>query len=79
MPDFADYAAERAEIEINDQIAGSHDNLLEKIDFALQRLEDGTYDVCEDCGDKIPLERLKAKPAASLCVNCQSKKEEGRR
>jgi DnaK suppressor protein len=60
---------------IDNTIAGRDVNLLEKIDFALQRIENGSYEQCASCGEKIPLERLKAKPSASLCVTCQSTKE----
>jgi DnaK suppressor protein len=60
---------------VDDRIAGDDGNLLEKIDLALERLEDGTYQVCANCGGRIPIARLEAKPSASLCVPCQSAKE----
>ena len=75
VPDFADYAIEKAAVEVSDHIAESEANLLAKIDLALQRIEDGTYDRCAECGGTIPVARLRAKPAASLCVECQAKKE----
>ena len=75
VPDFADYAAEKAEIEVVDRIADSEANLLAKIDLALDRIKDGSYHLCADCGSEIPIERLKAKPTVSLCVGCQEKKE----
>lgn len=75
VPDFADYAADKALVEVSDQIAGSEDNLLEKINLALERLDKGTYHKCALCSSEIPIERLKAKPAVTLCVKCQSEKE----
>jgi DnaK suppressor protein len=45
---------------------------VEEIDRALEKIELGTYGVCEKCGDKIPRERLKALPYAALCVKCKS-------
>jgi len=45
---------------------------VEEIDRALEKLEDGTYGVCEKCGQAIPKERLKAIPWAALCVSCKS-------
>jgi DnaK suppressor protein len=45
---------------------------VEEIDRALEKMDVGTYGVCEKCGDKIPKERLKALPYASLCVKCKS-------
>jgi RNA polymerase-binding protein DksA len=45
---------------------------LQALDLALERLADGSYGVCEECGDEIPVERLRAHPAATRCVRCQS-------
>jgi RNA polymerase-binding transcription factor DksA len=45
---------------------------VEEIDRALEKIEAGTYGVCERCGENIPKERLKALPYASLCVKCKS-------
>ena len=38
---------------------------------ALHRVDTGTYGVCTDCGEKIPAARLRAKPEAIRCVECQ--------
>jgi DnaK suppressor protein len=43
-----------------------------EIDRALQKIDDGTYGVCEQCGDIIPEPRLQALPFAALCVTCKS-------
>lgn len=43
-----------------------------EIDRALQKIEDGTYGICENCGETIPDARLEALPYAALCVNCKS-------
>jgi RNA polymerase-binding transcription factor DksA len=43
-----------------------------EIDRALQKIEEGTYGVCEQCGDVIPDARLQALPYAALCVSCKS-------
>ena len=45
------------------------------IDEALERLDEGTFGVCEECGDEIGAARLKAMPLAKSCVSCQSKLE----
>jgi DnaK suppressor protein len=50
-------------------------NLLRKVDFALKRLDEGTYDRCDRCGAEIPIERLLAKPSVSLCLACQELKD----
>ncbi|MFE9498112.1 TraR/DksA family transcriptional regulator [Streptomyces collinus] len=43
---------------------------LEELDRALERLEQGRYAQCEDCGGTIPPERLEIRPAATTCVRC---------
>lgn len=48
---------------------------LEQIEGALARMDDGSYGVCRRCGAEIPLERLKAVPAADLCVVCKEWEE----
>lgn len=50
--------------------------MLENIEKALKKVEDGTYGYCEDCGRKIPDERLEAIPWANKCIHCQKKSEE---
>lgn len=73
--DPQDQAAAIASMWVTDRIAGDEGNLVEKIDLALQRLDEGTYGVCEACGEDIPVARLLAKPSASLCVACQEEKD----
>ncbi len=45
------------------------------IDEALEKIQEGTYGECEECGDEIGAGRLKAMPLAKLCVSCQSRLE----
>jgi DnaK suppressor protein len=61
--------------EVETSIVNSDDQLLQKIGLALQRIEDGSYGQCADCGRKISAPRLNAKPSVSLCTGCQEKKE----
>ena len=55
--------------------ASQETEYLKQLDDALKRIEDGTYGVCAECKDKIPLKRLEAYLAAELCVACKSKQE----
>lgn len=50
--------------------------LIKKIQEALQRIDDGTYGYCEECGEDIGIARLKARPMTRLCIKCKSKQEE---
>ena len=42
-----------------------------QIDDALERVATGSYGFCEDCGERIPVVRLRALPATATCVTCQ--------
>lgn len=53
----------------------AHRETLMKIDAALKKIDEGTYGVCEDCGEEISKERLNIIPFAILCRDCQEKKE----
>jgi DnaK suppressor protein len=49
--------------------------LLGKINSALDRLEAGTIDECEDCGERIDYRRLVARPVTTLCIDCKEERE----
>jgi len=42
---------------------------------ALGRLEEGTFGICEACGEEIPLKRLMARPVTTLCIECKKEQE----
>lgn len=46
---------------------------LADVDRALEKLEDGSYGVCDGCGNEIPELRLEARPATALCVDCSAR------
>lgn len=48
---------------------------LEQIESALARMEKGEYGFCEDCGENIPIGRLRVMPFATLCVKCKAERE----
>ena len=48
-------------------------DLLSKANRALERVEAGTYGICESCGQAIPVERLDVLPYSTLCVECASR------
>jgi len=49
--------------------------LIFKIQEALQRLEDGEFGICEQCGEEIGIDRLKARPVTTLCIECKATQE----
>jgi DnaK suppressor protein len=46
---------------------------LSRVDAALRRLDEGTYGVCERCGQPIAVGRLEARPTATMCIDCASR------
>ncbi len=61
--------------EFNLLLSTREQQKLEQIESALSRMENGEYGYCEDCGENIPVGRLKAMPFAILCVKCKSERE----
>jgi len=54
-------------------------DLLEQVNAALHRIDEGTYGICASCGGVIAAERLEALPYATLCISCQAARERTRR
>ncbi len=50
-------------------------NLIHKIIEALDRIENGTYGICEECDEEITEQRLKARPITTLCIECKTVQE----
>ena len=48
---------------------------LKKVNQALERIEDNTYGICEECDEPIGYERLKARPTATMCIACKEESE----
>jgi DnaK suppressor protein len=71
----ADVASETFEREKDFSILEQVEAELADVDRALRRLDDGTYGVCEACGDPISDERLEAMPAARFCIAHQAEAE----
>lgn len=70
---------DRASLESNRnailRIRDRERKLITKIDDALQRIKDGSYGLCESCGGPISVDRLKARPVTTLCIDCKSDQE----
>ncbi len=62
--------------ELTLSLLGTENDALDQIEAAIERIEDGSYGQCEECGGKIPKPRLEAIPYTALCVKCASQQEE---
>jgi RNA polymerase-binding protein DksA len=61
--------------EIDYTLGENSGQVLADIDSALQRIDDGSYGTCVNCGREIPVQRLEAHPTASLCIDCKRRAE----
>lgn len=75
--DQADAGAKTYEREQELSLANISRDKLDQVRHALARLDDGTYGVCEACGEAIGKFRLQAAPRATLCRSCKEKTERG--
>jgi DnaK suppressor protein len=74
--DVADITMQR---EVDYTIKGIVEEEVEQVQQAIQRQQEGRYGICADCNQPIAKERLEARPQATLCIDCQRKRESGRR
>lgn len=77
LQDLADQASEGYRKEFLYSLSDGERATLLQVEEALCRMDEGTYEKCTSCGNKIPLARLKAIPWAALCIDCQERQEAG--
>src|SRR5918996_583529 len=71
--DMADQASGNNEVHIQLKLKQTDAKILQAIDEALHRIEQGTYGVCRDCGEPIAEARLNAIPWTRVCITCKEK------
>jgi len=75
--DANDDASNIVELNILMTLSDSQKRELDQITMAMMKIKDGTYGICEGCGQLISEKRLLALPFANLCVECKGKEERG--
>ena len=73
--DRSDRATLESERNFTLRIRDREKMLVGKIKEALERIENGTYGICEECGEEISEGRLEARPVTMLCIECKSRQE----
>ncbi|MHC5080353.1 MAG: TraR/DksA family transcriptional regulator [Planctomycetota bacterium] len=73
---MADISADNYEQEITLGLIEAEEREIREIDAALERIDEGSYGVCETCTKDIKVARLKAIPNARLCIECKRLEEE---
>ncbi len=74
-PDVADQASRELDTDLTLRMRERESRLIAKIEDALARLETGEFGICEECGEKIAEERLRARPVTTLCIKCKQEQE----
>ncbi|MFW5680235.1 MAG: RNA polymerase-binding protein DksA [Pseudomonadota bacterium] len=75
LADSSDWASAEVQRNFSLRTRDRERKLLSKIQQALQRIEDGSYGYCEETGEPIGLNRLDARPIATLCIEAQERHE----
>lgn len=75
FPDPTDRASLEADRNFMLRIRDRENKLIKKIKKTLDRIENGTFGICEACGEDISIERLKARPVTTQCIDCKTKEE----
>ena len=76
FPDPADRASHEAERSFELRIRDREHKLIKKIKKALVRIDNGTFGICESCEEEISLNRLKARPVTTQCIDCKTREED---
>jgi DnaK suppressor protein len=75
FPDEIDTASSEIGLAFIGRLRERERGLLNKINAALEKIEQGVYGECENCGEEIGLKRLEARPVAELCIDCKAEQE----
>ncbi len=76
IPDPNDRATMETDRSFELRLRDRERKLLEKIDEAMERIMDGSFGVCESCGEDVGEKRLEARPVAQYCIDCKTAQEQ---
>jgi DnaK suppressor protein len=75
FPDPTDRASLEEDRNFMLRIRDREHKLIKKIRSAMDRIENDTFGICESCGEDISIQRLKARPVTTQCIDCKKKEE----
>ena len=75
FPDPTDRASLESDRNFELRIRDRERKLINKIRQAIERIDDGTFGLCESCEEMIGVERLRARPVTTLCIDCKTEQE----
>lgn len=70
-----DKASDEFDQSFEFRIRGREHKLINKVREALERIREGTFGICSECGEMISVERLRARPVTDLCIACKEEQE----
>lgn len=76
FPDMGDQASAEIDRSFMLRLRGREQRLLKKIESAIDKIENGSFGICEVCGEEIEAKRLVARPVATMCILCKTEQEE---
>ena len=75
IPDPNDRATIESDREFELRLRGRERKLLNKIEMAIARIDNGSYGICASCEEPIDIKRLQARPVATHCIDCKLEQE----
>ncbi len=76
FPDLGDQASAETDRNFMLRLRGREQRLLKKIEEAIDRIDAGSFGICDDCGKEIDIKRLEARPVTTMCIECKTLQEE---
>lgn len=76
FPDPTDRASLETDRNFLLRVKDRERKLITKVQEAIKRIDDGTYGICELCGEEISEKRLEARPVTTCCIECKKEEEE---
>lgn len=76
FPDLGDQASAEIDRNFMLRLRGREQKLLKKIEAAIEKIDTGTFGICEVCGQEIDIKRLEARPVTTMCIECKTEQEE---
>lgn len=76
IPDPNDRATVESDRNFELRIRDRERKLMNKVEEALNRIDEGDYGICDSCGEDISIKRLEARPVAKYCIDCKTKQEQ---
>ena len=75
LPDMNDRASQESDLNLEIRMRERERKLIMKMRDAIERIDAGTYGICEECGEPIGVKRLMARPVTTLCIECKTIEE----